>query len=62
MSLDVGTLWFCRDQLDMEKRRREAMEKEKENVEREKRELMSRLHEFEETTKRAERGEATSVS
>lgn len=48
----------CRDQLESEKRRREAIQKEKEEMEREKMELMMRLQEFEETTKRAERGEA----
>lgn len=47
-----------RDQLDGEKKKREAMEKEKEQMEREKRELMMKLSQFEETTKRAERGEA----
>ncbi|XP_037550982.1 ezrin a [Nematolebias whitei] len=44
-----------RDQLDSEKRRREAIEKEKEQMEREKQELMTKLYQFEETTKRAER-------
>uniref|UniRef100_A0A3Q3ATE3 Ezrin a n=1 Tax=Kryptolebias marmoratus TaxID=37003 RepID=A0A3Q3ATE3_KRYMA len=44
-----------RDQLDSEKRRREAIEKEKEQMEREKQELMMKLYQFEETTKRAER-------
>ncbi|XP_054469209.1 ezrin a [Anoplopoma fimbria] len=44
-----------RDQLESEKKKREAMEKEKEQMEREKQDLMTKLHEFEETTKRAER-------
>ncbi|XP_045918175.1 ezrin a [Micropterus dolomieu] len=44
-----------RDQLESEKKKREAMEKEKENMEREKQELMMKLQQFEETTKRAER-------
>ncbi|XP_034531687.1 ezrin a [Notolabrus celidotus] len=44
-----------REQLEGEKKRREAIEKEKENMEREKQELMAKLYEFEETTKRAER-------
>ncbi|KAL6106028.1 ezr [Pungitius sinensis] len=44
-----------RDQLDGEKKRREAMEREKEQMEREKQELMMKLSQFEETTKRAER-------
>nr|XP_015824833.2 ezrin a [Nothobranchius furzeri] len=44
-----------RDQLDSEKKRREAIEKEKEQMEREKQELMMKLNQFEETTKRAER-------
>lgn len=48
---------FCRDQLESEKRRREAIEKEKENMEREKQELMMKLYQYEETTKKAERGE-----
>lgn len=47
---------FCRDQLDIEKRKRETIEKEKEQMEREKLEMMTKLYEFEETTKRAERG------
>ncbi|XP_061600281.1 ezrin a [Cololabis saira] len=44
-----------RDQLESEKRRREDMEREKEQMERDKQDLMMKLHEFEETTKRAER-------
>ncbi|KAM4625724.1 ezrin a isoform 2-T3 [Polymixia lowei] len=44
-----------RAQLESEKKKREAMEKEKEQMEREKQELMMRLYQFEETTKRAER-------
>ncbi|XP_063353519.1 ezrin a [Pelmatolapia mariae] len=44
-----------RDQLESEKKRRAAIEREKEEMEREKRELMERLHQFEETTRRAER-------
>lgn len=48
---------ICRDQLENEKRKREAMERERQQMEREKQELMTRLSQFEETTKRAERGE-----
>ncbi|XP_033498815.1 ezrin a [Epinephelus lanceolatus] len=44
-----------RDQLESEKKRREAIEKEKEQMEREKQELMMKLYQYEETTKRAER-------
>uniref|UniRef100_A0A7N8WQG1 Ezrin a n=1 Tax=Mastacembelus armatus TaxID=205130 RepID=A0A7N8WQG1_9TELE len=44
-----------RDQLESEKKKREAIEKEKEQMEREKQELMMKLSQFEETTKRAER-------
>ncbi|XP_031592866.1 ezrin a [Oreochromis aureus] len=44
-----------RDQLETEKKRRAAIQREKEEMEREKRELMERLHQFEETTRRAER-------
>ncbi|XP_061843634.1 ezrin a [Nerophis lumbriciformis] len=44
-----------RDQLEGEKKRREAIEKEKEQMEREKQDLMMKLHQYEETTKRAER-------
>ncbi|XP_056281992.1 ezrin a [Pseudoliparis swirei] len=44
-----------RDQLESEKKKREAMEKEKEQMESEKQELMMKLYQFEETTKRAER-------
>lgn len=50
---------FCRDQLESEKKKREAIEKEKEQMEREKQELMKKLCQFEETTKRAERGESS---
>eukprot|EP00063_Salmo_salar_P064312 XP_014039147.1 PREDICTED: radixin-like [Salmo salar] len=45
-----------RAQLENEKKKREAMEKEKDQMEREKQDLMLRLYQFEETTKRAERG------
>lgn len=48
---------FRREQLESEKKRREAIEREKEQMEREKQDLMVQLQEFEETTKRAERGE-----
>ncbi|KAK5615748.1 hypothetical protein CRENBAI_022786 [Crenichthys baileyi] len=44
-----------RDQLESEKSKRERIEREKEQMEREKQELMMKLYEFEETTKRAER-------
>uniref|UniRef100_A0A8C9ZRP6 Ezrin a n=1 Tax=Sander lucioperca TaxID=283035 RepID=A0A8C9ZRP6_SANLU len=44
-----------RDQLESEKKKRETMEREKEQMEREKQDLMMKLHQFEETTKRAER-------
>ncbi|TDG99158.1 hypothetical protein EPR50_G00208560 [Perca flavescens] len=44
-----------RDQLEREKKKRENMEREKEQMEREKQDLMMKLHQFEETTKRAER-------
>ncbi|XP_027130584.1 ezrin a [Larimichthys crocea] len=44
-----------RDRLENEKKRREAIEKEKDSVEREKQELMMKLYEYEETTRRAER-------
>ncbi|XP_078132827.1 ezrin a [Sander vitreus] len=44
-----------RDQLESEKKKRETMEREKEQMEREKQNLMMKLHQFEETTKRAER-------
>lgn len=53
---------FCRDQLESEKKRRAAIEREKEEMEREKRELMERLHQFEETTRRAERGEIENLT
>ena len=49
---------ICRAQLDNEKKRREAIEKEKEQMEQEKKDLMMRLYQFEEKTKKAERGEA----
>ncbi|XP_069567687.1 ezrin a [Brachyistius frenatus] len=44
-----------RDQLEAEKKKREAMQKDKEQMEREKEDLMIKLQQFEETTKRAER-------
>ncbi|KAM6960739.1 ezrin a [Aplochiton taeniatus] len=44
-----------RTQLENEKKKREAMEKEKEQMEKEKLALMTRLTQFEETTKRAEK-------
>ncbi|CAL8283672.1 unnamed protein product [Lota lota] len=44
-----------RDMLEGEKRKRTAIEKEKEEMEREKRDLMIRLMQYEETTKKAER-------
>ncbi|XP_070834761.1 ezrin a [Chaetodon trifascialis] len=44
-----------RDRLESEKKRREAMEKEKEDMEREKQELMMKLYQYEEATKKAER-------
>uniref|UniRef100_A0A7N6B8G9 FERM domain-containing protein n=1 Tax=Anabas testudineus TaxID=64144 RepID=A0A7N6B8G9_ANATE len=45
-----------RAQLDNEKKKREAIEKEKEQVEREKQDLMIRIFQFEEKTKKAEKG------
>ncbi|KAJ7988032.1 hypothetical protein DPEC_G00319430 [Dallia pectoralis] len=44
-----------RAQLENEKKRRENMEREKEQMEREKQELMIRLYQFEEKTKKAEK-------
>ncbi|KAM9786354.1 ezrin a [Syngnathus typhle] len=44
-----------RDQLESEKNRRRAIEFEKEQMEREKYDLMTKLQQYEETTKRAER-------
>lgn len=44
-----------RDRLQSEMKRRQTIEREKESVEREKQELMSRLYQYEETTKRTER-------
>ncbi|KAK2892185.1 ezrin a [Channa argus] len=44
-----------RDQLESEKKKREAMEKEKQQMEKEKQDLMMKLYQFEETTKRAEK-------
>ncbi|KAG5846325.1 hypothetical protein ANANG_G00113740 [Anguilla anguilla] len=44
-----------RAQLENEKKKREAIEKEKEQMEREKQELMMRLYQFEEKTKKAEK-------
>ncbi|KAI7800038.1 villin 2, partial [Triplophysa rosa] len=44
-----------RAQLESEKKRREAIEREKEQMEREKQDLMMRLYQFEEKTKKAEK-------
>ncbi|XP_043074843.1 ezrin-like isoform X2 [Puntigrus tetrazona] len=44
-----------RAQLESEKKRREAIEREKEQMEKEKQELMIRLYQFEEKTKKAEK-------
>uniref|UniRef100_A0A4W5MTL6 Ezrin b n=1 Tax=Hucho hucho TaxID=62062 RepID=A0A4W5MTL6_9TELE len=44
-----------RTQLENEKKKREAIEKEKEQMEREKQELVMRLYQFEEKTKKAEK-------
>lgn len=52
----------CRDQLESEKKKRENIEREKQQMERDKQELMMKLYEFEETTKRAERGGAHHVT
>lgn len=46
-----------RAHLENEKKKREAIEREKEQMEREKQELMMRLYQFEEKTKKAEKGE-----
>lgn len=47
---------ICRAQLENEKKKREAIEKEKEQMEHEKKELMMRLYQYEEQTKKAEKG------
>lgn len=47
---------FCRDQLEIEKRRRTIIEREKADIEHEKQKLMMKLYQYEETTKKAERG------
>uniref|UniRef100_A0AAQ5ZL84 Ezrin b n=1 Tax=Amphiprion ocellaris TaxID=80972 RepID=A0AAQ5ZL84_AMPOC len=46
-----------RAQLENEKKKREAIEKEKEQMEREKEDLRMRLYQFEEKTRKAEKGE-----
>uniref|UniRef100_A0A8C1PT81 Ezrin b n=1 Tax=Cyprinus carpio TaxID=7962 RepID=A0A8C1PT81_CYPCA len=51
-----------RAQLESEKKRREAIEKEKEQMEKEKQELMMRLYQFEEKTKKAEKGKTSGSS
>lgn len=58
---DDGCL-ICRAQLESEKKRREAIEREKEQMEREKQELMMRLYQFEEKTKKAEKGKTRGSS
>ena len=47
---------ICRAHLENEKKKREAIEREKEQMEREKQDLMMRLYQFEEKTKKAEKG------
>uniref|UniRef100_A0A8D3DL92 Ezrin b n=1 Tax=Scophthalmus maximus TaxID=52904 RepID=A0A8D3DL92_SCOMX len=47
-----------RAQLENEKKKREAIEREKEQMEQEKQALVMRLYQFEEKTKKAEKGEA----
>lgn len=47
---------ICRAHLENEKKKREAIEKEKEQMEQEKQDLMLRLYQFEEKTKKAEKG------
>lgn len=51
-----GGCLICRAQLENEKKKREAMEREKEQIEREKQDLMMKLYQFEEKTKKAEKG------
>uniref|UniRef100_A0A8C5H717 Radixin-like n=1 Tax=Gouania willdenowi TaxID=441366 RepID=A0A8C5H717_GOUWI len=46
-----------RAQLENEKKKREAIEREKEQMEHEKQQLMMRLYQFEEKTRKAEKGE-----
>lgn len=48
---------ICRNKVKNEKKMRMAIEKEKEQIEREKQDLMIRLYQFEEQTKKAENGE-----
>lgn len=52
----------CSERLEKEKKRREAIQKEKDEMEREKQDLMMRLFEYEETSRRAERGETQAAS
>ena len=47
---------YTRQQLETEKKRRETVEREKEQMLREKEELMLRLQDYEQKTKRAEKG------
>lgn len=51
-----------RQQLETEKKRREIVEKEKEQMLREKEELMMRLQDYEQKTKKAEKGEGVGQS
>lgn len=46
----------CRAQLEKEKKRREAVEKEKDQMEREKKDITMRLYQFEEKIRKAEHG------
>lgn len=48
----------CREQLEKEKKIREDIEREKEQIDRERRDLMYKLCQYEKQNKKAEKGEA----
>lgn len=56
LNLPVPPLPRNRQQLETEKKRRETVEREKEQMMREKEELMLRLQDYEQKTKKAEKG------
>lgn len=56
LSAPDSCVLICREKLEKEKKMRENIEKEKEQIEREKRDLMMRLCQIEEKTKKAEKG------
>lgn len=51
----------CRERLEKERQTREKIEREKEQIEREKKELMLKLYQSKEQTKKAKQGETSTL-